>query len=91
MVSNFFDASVLFEANIEANGSCFLTIYGRHANGYFIAIPNWGICCEASEPNDTYYNAEKLRDVKLSLKSAHAIADAIRRVMIQRTSAEVCA
>ena len=55
-----FEASVIFEANIDACGSCYLVIYGRHVNGYFCAIPNWHISCEMAEPSDTFYNFERL-------------------------------
>ena len=57
-----FEATVLFEATIDTCGSCYLVIYGRHVNGYFCAIPNFGISCEMAEPNDTFYNMERLRD-----------------------------
>jgi len=76
----FFNASVIFEASIDANGSNFLTIYGKHANGYFCAVPNWGIACEMAEPSDTYYNAERLRSVKLSQKTAYLLAQEIKRI-----------
>ena len=82
MIGRLFDASVIFEANVEANGSYFLVIYGKHANGYFIAIPNWGVCCEATKASDTFYNAEKLRDVKLSVKTAHLLANAIKKIAV---------
>ncbi|MBQ7923822.1 MAG: hypothetical protein IJ329_00795 [Clostridia bacterium] len=87
MVGRLFDASVIFEANIEVNGNLFLTIYGSHANGYFIAIPNWGVCCEAASAEDVFYNAEKLRSVKLSEKSAHLLANAIKQ-MVAKLRAE---
>ena len=95
MVGNFFDASVLFEAGITVNGWYFLTIYGRHANGYFIAIPNWGICCEATEPSDTFYNAEKLmctkpnNGEKITKAMAQELAQKIKTTMKQRKNAEV--
>ena len=81
MAGRLFEASVIFEANLEANGSSFLVIYGKHANGYFIAIPNWGVCCEAAEPSDTFYNAEKLRDVNFTTKTAHILANAIKKMV----------
>ena len=89
MISRLFDASVIFEASIEANGSCFLVIYGKHANGYFIAIPNWGVCCEASFAKDTFYNAEKLRDIGLSTKTAHILANAIKKMVAHLSSVQV--
>lgn len=87
MAGRLFDASVIFEANFEANGNNFLVIYGKHANGYFIAIPNWGVCCEAASAEDTFYNAEKLRAVGLSTKTAHVLANAIKK-MVAHLSAQ---
>lgn len=75
-----YNASVIFEVNIEANGSSFLTIFGKHANGYFCAIPNWGISCEMAEASDTFYNAERLRSVNLAEKTAWLLAQEIKRI-----------
>ena len=87
----FFEASVIFEASIDANGSNFLTIFGRHANGYFCAIPNWGIACEMAEPSDTYYNANRLRSVKLGEKTAYLLAQEIKRIARLIQEKEKCA
>ena len=76
-----YEANVIFEANIEANGSCFLTIYGEHANGYFCAIPNWGISCELSDSTDTFYNEERLESVGLQHKTAYALAQSIKQIV----------
>ena len=87
MEGRLFEASVIFEANFEANGSCFLVIYGKHANGYFIAIPNWGVCCEAAESRDKFYNAEKLRVAGFSTVTAHILSNAIYK-MVAHLSAQ---
>lgn len=76
-----FEANVIFEANINVNGSCFLVIYGKHANGYFCAIPNWGVACEMCEPRDTFYNTEKLSSVGLQGNTAYTLAQEIKRIV----------
>lgn len=48
------------EFSVDCGGFNFLIIYGKHINGWFIAIPNWNVCVEACEPTDYFYNAEKL-------------------------------
>lgn len=48
------------EISVDWNGYNFLIIYGHHINGWFIAIPNWKVCVEASSPTDTFYNSEKI-------------------------------
>ena len=47
----------------EISVGCFLIIYGKHINGWFIAIPNWEVCTEAANPQDVFYNTEKLSRV----------------------------
>jgi hypothetical protein len=55
--------SEITEFSVEWNGWSFLVISGRHINGWFIAVPNLGVCVEASSPDDIYYNTEKLAKV----------------------------
>ena len=72
-----YKGTVLFETDLSVNGYSYLTIYGRHINGGFCCIPNWNIGCERSEPNDTFYNTEKLVGAGLSEETANAIAKGI--------------
>ena len=76
-----FEASVIFEANIDACGSCYLVIYGRHVNGYFCAIPNWHISCEMAEPSDTFYNFERLIGAGIGESAARELAKAIKEIV----------
>lgn len=76
-----YKAKVIFERNISANGSCYLTIYGEHANGYFCCIPNWKVGCEMAEPNDTFYNFEKLTAAGIDEKSAKVIVSEIKKTV----------
>lgn len=75
-----FEAKVLFEATIDTCGYCYLVIYGRHVNGYFCAIPNFGISCEMAEPSDTFYNMERLIGVGIGERSARELAKAIKEI-----------
>ncbi len=56
-------------------GNCYYTVYGKHTHGYYIAIPNWGVCVEAAEADDVAYNSGELANCKD--KSVAASADAI--------------
>lgn len=69
-----------FEFSVNFNGSNFLVIYGRHINGGFCCIPNWGIGCEMADPYDTFYNTEKLCYIGVDESTAKVIAHAIREV-----------
>ncbi|MBR1383846.1 MAG: hypothetical protein IJ555_08570 [Ruminococcus sp.] len=49
------------EESIDCHGLNFLCIYGKHINGGFVAIPNWGVAAELSAHQyDTDYNKGKL-------------------------------
>ena len=82
----FYDAEVLFEANISVNGQGYLVIYGKHINGYFCCIPNWNIGCEMAEPKDTFYNSQRLQETGVSVKTANEISRAIRQLSQERKS-----
>ena len=74
----FYQATILFEVSIDVRGDNYLVIYGKHVNGYFCCIPNWGIGCEMAEPSDIFYNTEKLLFAKCPKYSAKEIATAIK-------------
>lgn len=75
------DANIILEIYDKGNG--YYTVYGKHTHGYYIAIPNWGICVEAAEPDDTFYNGEQLASCKdknvsgSATEIAMAIKDAV--------------
>ncbi len=81
-VRDIFNANVMFEAQVEYFGYSYLIIYGKHINGYFCAIPNHGICCEMSDPNDTFYNSERLMHAEIPEQTADNIAEAIKELSI---------
>ena len=63
---NNFDVSItkaqksLCCANISGAGSYFNCVMGEHDHGYFIAVMNWGICCELEGIYDSDYNRERI-------------------------------
>lgn len=77
-IQSTYQVTEIYEFSVDCGGFNFLVIYGHHINGWFIAIPNWGVCVEACEPTDCFYNADKLRR-KIDIPEApSALANAIR-------------
>lgn len=60
IIQNTYKVTQTQEVSIDCDDYNFLVIYGKHINGWFIAIPNWGVCVEASDPTDVFYNTEQL-------------------------------
>lgn len=48
------------EESISCHGLNFLCIYGRHINGGYVAIVNWGVAAELSVGNDITYDRNKI-------------------------------
>lgn len=72
-----FQAEAVCEFSLDIEGLSYLVIYGKHINGYYICVPNWGWGCEASGPDSVGYNEEKLRETRCPEKIALEIAKAI--------------
>lgn len=51
-----------FEAEMEARGSYFHLIVGKHSYGNYICIPNWNVGTELSGLGDLFWNEERLRN-----------------------------
>lgn len=68
------------EFTLEANGWSFHICLGSQVNGNYIAIPNWGVCSEASDWDDILWNKAELSDSKSEtvLENAEAIARAVK-------------
>ncbi len=77
-VEQVFEAETLFEASIQVGGKSYLVIYGRHINGYYIALPQERIAAELTEPENTAYNAGKLTEAGLDKQVARAIASLLK-------------
>ena len=79
-IESIYPVEAQFEVSINFDGHNYLVIYGRHVNGGFCCIPNWGMSCEMADPFDTFYNREKLCHIGMDEANAKAIAHAIRDV-----------
>lgn len=67
------------EMSLDFDGLNYLVLFGHHVNGGFIALPNAGVCVEASgDPNETGYNSEQLQLVGIPEDHADTIAHAIK-------------
>lgn len=81
MVRDVYRVKAITEISVDSNGWNFLVIYGRHINGGFIAIPNHGICVEASSEGDTFFNEERLLAAGIGEQEAADIAAAIAAIV----------
>lgn len=69
------------EISVDWNGNNYLVIYGRHINGGFFSIPNWGIGGELSShwAEDILGNAARidrfLEDKRASTQISMAVAE----------------
>ena len=75
-IGGVYEVSDTQEISVNYNGCNYLVIFGRHVNGWYIAIPNWGKCVEAANPEDIFYNTERLSEV-FEPETAEALARTI--------------
>ena len=66
------------EIAIDWNGWSFLIIYGKHINGWFIAVPNWKICVEATDPSTVHYNICKLSEAFNDADKGNVVATTVK-------------
>ena len=66
----------------EIGGLSFTIMYGQYESGWIIAIPNFGVCVDAGEPDDAFYNTEQLENCASSEVAAYAreIAMAVKKL-----------
>lgn len=72
--------SMITEFQIEIENNKLLVIYGRHINGYFIALPQVNISCEALRAEDIKKNTIYLAQAGIRSDYAQAICSAISEV-----------
>lgn len=78
MIQREYSTSNVHEISVGWDEWEFLVIYGKHINGWFIAIPNWNICVEATEPLNYLYNINKLSRAFNDESKGVAVAKAIK-------------
>jgi len=66
------------EFKIFYGGWSYLVIYGEHVNGWYCAIPNWGISVEIGSPYKVDYNAKRIGAKFTSEAIGTMIAEAIK-------------
>ena len=65
------------ELKLQIEDQKVLVIYGRHINGYYIALPNIYMSCEALEPEEVKRNTVYLSQAGLRSDYAEAVCTAI--------------
>lgn len=73
------------EISIAYEGRSFLTIYGRHINGWFLCIPDWNISCKLGNPADgagTGYNVCSLAEAFKKIGWNHNDSTNIARAIL---------
>lgn len=73
-----YDVSNAHEISVDYGDCNYLIIYGKHCNGWFIAMPNWKVSVEAANPNNVFYNTDKLVEALSDKNLALALAKAIQ-------------
>jgi hypothetical protein len=68
--------------SVDINGWNFTLIYGQRNGNGFIAIPDWGVCSEAADPHDVFYNTETFKACKNEIVSNNAreFAQAVKQL-----------
>ena len=69
------------EAEVEARGSHFHLVMGKHSYGNFVCIPNWNAGTEISLPDDIFWNTERLQNsTPLKKVDACSVASALDQI-----------
>lgn len=67
-----------YELEVNARGSCFHLIVGKHAYGNYICIPNWNVGTELASLDDVFWNKERLhQEGRLKLVDASSVSYAL--------------
>lgn len=67
------ETTIYFEQSMDIAPYNYLVIFGHHANGGFICIPNHRVAVEASE-DEVEFNVDQLISVGITEKAAQYIA-----------------
>jgi len=68
-----------YEIEVSARGSYFHILFGDHAYGKYLCIPNWDVGCELADFSDTFWNTERLTR-QLKKVDAISVAQALAAV-----------
>jgi hypothetical protein len=67
------------EMEVTARGYFYHVIFGPHAYGNYLCVPNWNVGCELADYSDLFWNTERLSRI-ISNQDAITIATAVREV-----------
>ena len=81
-MSRIINASKTGEMSVDIDDWNFYIIFKKYVNGYYIALPDYGICVKAANADDVGYNMSNLsRALNKTVKNnAEEIALAIQSV-----------
>jgi len=65
------------EMEVTARGYFYHVIFGSHAYGNYLCVPNWNVGCELADYSDLFWNTERLSRI-ISNQDAITIATAVK-------------
>ena len=81
-MSRIINASKTGEMSVDIGDWNFYILFKKYVNGYYIALPDYGVCVKAADADDIGYNTSNLSRAldKTVKKNAKEIALAIQTV-----------
>ena len=76
-IKQLYELEEIHEICVDWNGWRYFVIFGKHVNGWFVAIPNQIVCMEVGHPEEVIYNSEKLAEAMKSANAGCVIANSI--------------
>ncbi len=70
----FLSQTAPYEIEVNARGSYFHIVFGKHKYGNYICIPNWGIGTELSAFTDQFWNLGRIRQIYPGLSDVDAVS-----------------
>ena len=68
------ECKIYFAHKVKIGQNAYFIIFGRHVNGYFVALPEWGIACNVEYGANLYCEPGNLIAVGVQEDEAKAIA-----------------
>ena len=80
IMSRILNASKNGEISVDIGDWNFYVLFKKYINGYYIALPDWGVCVKAADADNVGYNMSRLSRAldKTVKKYAEEIALAIQ-------------
>lgn len=90
-MSRIINASKTGEMSVDIGDWNFYILFKKYINGYYIALPDYGVCVKATNADDVGYNMSNLSRAldKTVKKNAKEIALAIQTVYGQDSTLDI--